>query len=162
MVTLASDPAGLESLPLRLMIVAIVAGLSIAPAAEALNALESRSFLQRCDFELEELVRASQAVLLEGSGSRRTVDVDLASDGALRVDAVMIGGEWGSPYMSSVVLELSSGRSLIRSANEPAVWLASSQLGRLEVRSDRFDVALAWELGDSGPVVVCEVMPWTS
>ena len=156
------DDNGLESLPLRLMIVAVVAGMSIAPAAEALKTLTSQSFLQRCEAELEGLIRSSQSVLMEGAGSSRMLGLNLASDGHVRVEMVAIGGERGSPYMACVMLHLSNGNSIIRSAIAPPVWLASSDLGRLEVASDRFDLSLTWSLHESGPVIVCEVVGWTS
>lgn len=159
---LRSDDAGLESLPLRLMIVAVVAGLSIAPAAGALQALQDRSFIHRCEIQMETLIGASQTVLMEGLGAKRTVDVNLFSDGSLRVTMVRIGDEWGSPYMASVLLELSSGRRLIRSATEPSVWLASDGLGQLATGSDRFRLALSWDIRDGRQMVRCEVLPWTS
>ena len=120
---LTRDDNGLESLPLRLMIVAVVAGMSIAPAAEALKTLTSQSFLQRCEAELEGLIRSSQSVLMEGAGSSRMLGLNLASDGHVRVEMVAIGGERGSPYMACVMLHLSNGNSIIRSAIAPPVWL---------------------------------------
>lgn len=160
--TLKTDDDGLESLPLRLMIVAVVAGLSIAPAAGALQALEDRSFLHRCEIQLETLVSASQAVLMEGLGAKRTVDLDLISDGGLRVTLVEIGDEWGGPYMASVAFELSSGRRLIRTAVEPPVWLASDGLRQLATDSNVFSLALSWDIHDGRQMVRCEVLPWTS
>lgn len=160
--SLRPDDAGLESLPLRLMIVAVVAGLSIAPAADALEALEDRSFLHRCDVELLRLISASQAVAMEGVGSNRTLGIDLATEGRLHVDRVAIGDAWGDPYMTSVVLDMSSGRRVIRSASEPFVWLASGDLDQLLVSSDRFWMLMACDVRDGRHVVVCEVAPWTS
>ena len=160
--TLACDGDALESLPLRLMIVAVVAGMSIAPAAEALKTLANQGFIQRCEAELDGLIRSSQSVLMEGSGSSRVLGLDFASEGSMYVEMVAIGGERGGPYMACVMLLLSNGNSIIRSATAPPVWLASSDLGRLEVRSERFDLSLTWELQDSGPVIICEVVGWTS
>lgn len=160
--TLGSDVRALESLPLRLMIIAIVAGLSIGPAASALHALEDRNFLHRCDIELHRLICASQAVAMEGVGSARTIEVDLSSDGRLRVASVSMGDEWGGPWMSSAVLELSSGRQVIRSASEPSVWIASADLDRMVVSSERFRAWLHCDLLDGRPLVICEVLPWTS
>lgn len=159
---LRSDDEALESLPLRLMIVAIVAGMSIGPAASALQALEDRNFLHRCEIELERLISASQAVAMEGTGSRRTVEVDLSSDGRLRVTRVMIGDAWGGPWMTSIALELSSGRRMIGSVDEPVVWLASHELDRLVVGSDRFDAMLSHDIRSGRQVAICEVLPWTS
>ena len=152
----------LESLPLRLMIVAIVAGMSIGPAASALQVLEDRSFVHRCEIELERLISASQAVAMEGTGSKRTVDVDLSSEGRLRVTRVMVGDAWGGPWMTSIVLEFSSGRRMIGSVDQPFVWLASLELDRLVVDSDRFDATLSHDFRSGRQVAICEVLPWTS
>ena len=144
------------------MIVAIVAGLSIGPAAGALHALEDRSFLHKCEIELQRLICTSQAVAMEGVGSSRVVDIDLSSNGRLRMISLTIGGERGDPWMASTVLELSSGRQMIRSASEPFVWIASTDLDQLVIGSTVFRALLHYDIVDGRSLVICEVLPWTS
>ena len=119
--TLALDRFALEALPLRLLIIAVVAGLSIVPASDALESLRTRTFLQRCEVQLEMVIRTSQMISLEGYGAARTVQLDFRSDGGLRMRSLTIGGGWGEPSMSSAVLELSSGSRLVRTALEPVL-----------------------------------------
>ncbi|MCJ7489039.1 MAG: hypothetical protein MUO87_02680 [Thermoplasmata archaeon] len=157
-----TDRNALEALPLRLLIVAVVAGLSVVPAAGALQTLQDRSFLDRCAVQVESIVNTAQVVSLEGFGSRRTIDLDFCSDGSLRMNRLGIGGCWTDPTLSSVVLELSSGRKLIRSADEPFVWLATGSHECLETSSPLFTLSLTASWLDGGPLVVCEVIPWTS
>ncbi|MCJ7490440.1 MAG: hypothetical protein MUO87_09965 [Thermoplasmata archaeon] len=160
--TIKTDRNALEALPLRLLIVAVVAGLSVVPAAGALQTLQDRSFLDRCAVQLESIVNTAQVVSLEGFGSRRTIDLDFRSDGSLRMDRLGIGGGWTDPTLSSVVLELSSGRKFIRSADEPFVWLATESHECLDTSSPLFTLSLTASRLDGGPLVVCEVIPWTS
>ena len=157
-----TDRNALEALPLRLLIVAVVAGLSVVPAANALQTLQDRSFLDRCAVQLESIVNTAQVISLEGFGSMRTIDLDFRSDGSLRMNRLGIGGCWAEPTLSSVVLELSSGRKLIRSADEPFVWLATGSHECLETSSPLFTLTLTASRLDGGPLVVCEVIPWTS
>jgi hypothetical protein len=151
-----------ETIPLRLMVVAVVAGLSVIPAADALQALKDRSFLDRCSIQMETIVATAQVVSLEGIGARRTVELDLRSEGDLRADVLRIGGCWMDPYMSSVVLELSSGRDIIRQAKEPFVWLASDSQGQFSTRSVLLRLCMTASEQDGQRLVVCEVVEWTS
>jgi hypothetical protein len=156
------DRRAVEAIPLRLLIVAVVACMSVVPAAGALQSLQDRSFLDRCTIQLETIVATAQVVALEGLGARRTVDVDLASEGPLRMSSLAIGGPWMDPHMSSAVLELSSGRRLIRQAEEPFAWLASESLDMLVVRSPVFELSLMASESEGEGLVLCEVVPWTS
>jgi hypothetical protein len=160
--TIAADRNAVEALPLRLLIVAVVAGLSVVPAASALQTLQDRSFVDRCVVQLEKIIHTAQVVAVEGLGSKRTLDIDLRSEGALRMTELVIGGPWMEPAMSSVVLELSSGRRLLSSAEEPFVWLAADSLEGLRSSSPRSTLVLTASESENGPLVVCEVLPWTS
>ena len=160
--TLLSDCHALEALPLRLLIIAVVACLSIVPASDALESLRSKAFLQRCETQLEMAVRTSQLISMEGYGAARTVQLDFRSEGDLRMRSVTMGGGWGEPSMSSVILELSSGSRLIRTAVEPAIWMATENGTGLTLQAEMFDLRLTSASIEQGPLVVCEAMPWTS
>ena len=160
--TLAFDRRALEALPLRLLVIAVVAGLSIIPASDALDSLKNRSFLQRCEMQLELTIRTSQMMSLEGYGAVRTVKLDFRSDGSLRMDSLTIGGAWGQPGMSSVIMELSSGNRLIRTSLEPVIWMASADGGELCVGSDMFALRLTVASSEAIPLILCEVLPWIS
>lgn len=159
---LRQDRRALEALPLRLLVIAVVAGLSVIPAAEALESLRDRTFLQRCELQLDTAIRTSQMIAMEGYGAVRTVQLDFRSDGKLRMASVTIGDGWGEPGMASIVLELSTGRRMIRTAMEPAVWITSETHQGLRVCSESFALRLTVAPHESVPIIVCEALPWTS
>lgn len=129
------DCRAVESLPLRLMIVAVVVGLSVLPAADALDTFRNRDLVRRAASELEELVAVAQVMAIQGPGNVRTLTVDLRGDGSLRFDQLVIGDSSGGPNMSSAVLRFANGAVMSRSALEPAVWLRSGSGEGLTVDS---------------------------
>lgn len=147
---------------MRLLIVAVVAGLSIAPASEALESLRDKAFVQRCELQLDLAVRTAQIVAVEGEGSVRTIHMDFQSDGDLGLASLTIGDGWGKPYMASLVLELTSGGRMIRTASEPVVWLASEDSHGIRMCTEVFDLRLTASGYGSVAMVICEVQPWTS
>jgi hypothetical protein len=159
---LVHDARALEALPLRLLVIAIAAGLSVVPAAEALESLRDRSFLQRCEIQLDAIIGTCQMISMEGYGAARTVSLDFRSEGRLRMASLMIGDSWGEPGMTSVVLELTSGGKMIRTISEPAVWLTSAGHEGLRIDSESFSLRLTVGFPGSVPVIVCEAETWIS
>jgi hypothetical protein len=154
----SEDNDALESLPLRLLIVAVVAALSVVPAAEALDALEDRGFLSRAGLMMDKVVHTAQMLSMQAPGASRTVEVDLSSDGSLRAVRLIIGDEPNGPSASALVLELSSGARIVRSAQDPPARM-SSPLGQgLEVGSERFCLRMVACLMDGAYVVSVEVL----
>lgn len=154
----AGDCAGLEGLPLKLMVVSVVAALSVLPAAEALDTLRDRAFADRCAIQLDQVVSLAQTVSLEGAGASRVLRLDFRSEGALSMQSMSIGGGAGDPFTASVVLELSSGMRLFRSADEPFVWMASEELGPVVVYSEDFDLRMTAARHEGVAFVKCEVL----
>ncbi|MDH3365384.1 MAG: hypothetical protein OEM29_05215 [Thermoplasmata archaeon] len=159
---LRHDNRALEALPLRLLVIAVAAGLSVIPAAEALESLRDRSFLQRCEVQLDIIIGTCQMVAMEGCGAARTIPLDFRSEGRLRMASITIGDGWAEPRMTSAVLEFTSGWRMIRTATEPAVWITSADLEGLSVSSQAFSLRLTVGLQGLVTVVICEVGPWTS
>ncbi len=156
------DEDALESLPLKLLVVSVVATMSIVPAAEALKSLENREFVSRCTSQIQSLIRTCQIMSVEGPGSARTVSLDLGSRGTLRMSGLEIGGAYGRPDMCSVVLELSSGAKIIATAEQPAVWICSEEGGGLVLRSCELDLRLSCVVAPGGVCIVARAGPWTS
>lgn len=154
----AGDCSGLEGLPLKLMIVSVVAALSVIPAADALDTLRDRAFADRCVLQLDQVVSIAQIVSMEGTGASRVLRLDFRSEGALSMQSLSIGGGAADPYMASVVMELSSGMRLIRSAEEPFVWMASEGLEAVTVNSAVFDLRMAASCHEGIGFVECEVL----
>lgn len=155
---LNADDRALESLPLRLMVVAAVAALSVAPAVEALDTVRDRDFVARAGLTLDRVVRTAQAVSLEGPGSVRTIDVDLSSEGSLRAARLSIGDCPNGSSACAVVLELSTGVKLVKLAQSPWAAMTSSAGGCLEVTSERFSLRMEAVLGRGACVVSVEVV----
>src|SRR5512137_3042702 len=112
--SITKDCSGLESLPLKLMIVAIVAALSILPAADALSTLKNRDFLQRAESQLARIAATAEGLAISGPGNVRTISVDLSSDGSTRFYQLVLGDDADGSNASALVLELSTGSRMIR------------------------------------------------
>lgn len=151
---LSRDEGALEALPLRLMIVAVVAAMSIAPAAEALEVLQDRDFVSRARLAMDRVVHTAQMLSMQGPGAARTVDMDLSSEGSLRALRLVVGDRPGGAYANAVVLELSSGGRLISLATDPAVDMCSVYLQGLRVDSERFSLRMEVRQAD-GALLVC-------
>lgn len=150
------DIRAVESIPLRLMIVAIVVGMSILPASEALNAFRNRDLVRRAAMELDEMIAVAQVMAIQGPGNVRTLTFDLRGDGSLRFDRLTIGDYAEGANISSVVLRFTNGAIMTRSALEPAVWLRSDAGGCLTVYHALFQLRLESVLDNGVFYIVAE------
>lgn len=155
--SLAWDCQAVESVPIKLVIVAVVVSLSVVPAAEALDVLRNRDLVRRAAMELEELVTVAQVMAIQGPGNVRTLSVDLRGDGSLRFDMLTIGDSGRGPNVSSAILRFTNGAIVTRSANEPPVWLRSASGGALIVDHPIFELRLESVLEHRVLSIVAEV-----
>lgn len=155
---LRNDPAGLESLPMRLMVVAVVVSMSVVPAAGALEAFQHREFLLRAGTQMDMIVAAAQILAVEGPGSARTLDVDLSTGGSLRMASIIIGDRPGGPNASAVVLRLSDGASMVRFASDPPVTLSGPAMSALVLTCPRFALRLSAHISGIDVIVIAEVV----
>lgn len=155
---ISSDERAVESFPLRLMVVAAVAAMSIVPAAEGLEALRDRDFLSRAELAVDKVVRTAQLLSMEGPGAARTFGLDLSSEGSISAVRLVIGDVPGGPYASAVVLELSSGAKLVGVAHDPPAAMTSPFDIGLVVASDRFSLAMEAVMSDGACVIRAEVV----
>lgn len=154
----SKDHDALESLPLRLLIIALVAGMSVVPAAQALEALEDRDFLSRAGIVMDKVVHTAQMLSMQGPGASRTVELDLSSGGSLRAVRLVVGDSPEGPYANVLVLELSSGAKMVRMALDPPVRMSSQFGAGLEVGSERFSLRLETHMADGPCIVLVEVV----
>jgi hypothetical protein len=143
MMSLRQDCSGLESLPLKLMIVAVVASLSIVPASEALDNLRVRDFARKAESQLDLIIGTAQVVGIEGPGSVRTLDLDLDGGTRLRFASLSMGDHRGGSNMSSVVLRFVGGGLAVRSASDPPVWMTGLDGEGLVIDTPRFKLTLS-------------------
>jgi len=153
-----ADDEALESLPMRLMVVAIAAAMSIVPAAEALETLQDRDFVSRARLTMDRIIGAAQVLSMQGPGAARTVDVDLSSQGGLRAVSLSVGDGPGGAYANALVLGLSSGASLVALAQEPSVAMSSETGATLVVSTDRFCLRMEARLVGDERIVSVEVV----
>lgn len=154
---LRHDCSALESIPLRLMIICVVASLSIVPAAEALETLKSRDYLRRVTLQLEQIVSAAEVVGVEGPGSARTISLDFTGGGSVRFQSLALGDRPGGPNSSSAVLTLSTGARIIRTASSPPTAIRSVQGSGLAMADSEAILRLSCQLENATWYVLVEV-----
>jgi hypothetical protein len=155
---LHDDRDGLESLPLKLMIVVIVASLSVIPAGQALEGFRNRDFVARAELALESIISTAQSLMIDGPGGVRTLHLDFEGAGHLKFELVLIGDSRGGPNMSAVVLRLAGGTSIIRTATEPEVWMKAPSGDSLIVTYPICDVRLSTQLSNRTAFVLAELI----
>jgi len=136
------DDRALEALPLRLMIVALVASMSVLPAAQALSGFEDREFMRRAEMQLDRLVTASQILTVQGPGNVRTLSLDFTSSGRLAFDRLRVGDRPDGPNASGVIVLLNNGARVTRLAMDPACTLCSKDGSVFVSTQPAFDLRL--------------------
>lgn len=155
---LVGDQDALESLPLKLLIVAIVASMSVIPAGEALDGLRDRDFVARAKLELETVISVAQTLMLDGPGGARTIHMDFEGGGSRAFALLTIGDERGGPNMSAAVLRMKSGASLVRTATGPEVWMMGRSHDSLVIDEPRCDLRLSTQLTNRTAYVLVELV----
>jgi hypothetical protein len=157
MMSLRDDRSGLESLPLKLMIVAVVASLSIIPASEALDSLRTRDFARKAGLQLDLIIGTAQVVGIEGPGSVRTLDLDFDGGTRTRFASLSMGDHRGGANMSSVVLRFVGGGSTVHSASNPSVWMTGLDGKSLVIDTPRFKLTMSCILANRTCSILLEV-----
>jgi len=147
----------LESVPLRLMIICVVAALSVVPAAEGLQEMKSRDFLRRATLELERTISAAEVVGVEGPGSVRTVALDFTGGVSQRFLSLSVGDRQGGPNESTIIMKLTSGATVLKSASEPPACLRSSAGESLVITDPEPTIRLSCQLENCSWFVLVEV-----
>ena len=140
------------------MIVAIVASLSIVPAADALQNLKNKEFLTRAEVQLEMIISAAQTLAIEGPGGIQTIEIDFASDGSIKFERITIGDAKGGPNMSSVVLAFSNGGRMTKTALDPPVWMTSLSNRELTIASSTFTLRMTADLEGRNEFLLVEMV----
>lgn len=151
-----TDCHGLESLPLKLMIVVVVASLSIIPASEALDNLRNKDFANRLELQLDNIVSAAQLLAIGGPGGARTIELDFTSDGKIGFERMVIGDGAGGANMSSVVLRFTNGAVMIKTCSDPPVWMKAKDDHGLVIESPRSELRMSAEIDGRAPYILVE------
>jgi hypothetical protein len=153
---LRTDCHGLESLPLKLMIVSVIASLSIVPASEALDNLRNKDFANRLELQLDNIVSAAQLLAIGGPGGARTMKLDFTSDGKIGFERMVIGDGAGRANMSSIVLKFTNGAVMIKTCSDPPVWMKDRDGHGLVIESPRSELRMSAEIDGRAPYILVE------
>jgi hypothetical protein len=152
------DDRALESIPLKLIVVAVVASMSVLPAAKAFAGLESHEFVRRAEIQLDRLVTASEILTVQGPGNVRTLDLDFSSDSDLAFQKFMIGDRPGGPNESCAMLILSNGGVMTRLASNPYCTICSTDRGPFHSYEACFSIRMTSAFENRTTVVLVEMV----
>jgi len=152
--TVRWDSEGLESIPLKLIIVAVVATMSVLPAAQALSGLESRDFVRRAGVQMDRLATLSQVLTVQGPGNVRTVDLDFSSESRLAFEQFMFGDEPRGANESRVMLVLNNGGIIVRLASEPPCTICAEDRGPFVSNQATFSIRMTSVFEDNRTIVL--------
>ena len=152
------DASALESVPLKLIIVAAVATMSVLPAAQALAGLENREFARRAEVQLDLIVTTAQVLTVQGPGNVRTINLDFMSDGSLQLDRILVGGPAGGVNSSSVRLVLNNGAVMTRIAQDPTCAICSPSMTGLVLYQASMELRMAAVLENRTTLIIVEAL----
>jgi len=101
-----SDGAGIEGLPLQLLIVAIVMGITVPVVYAGLDAYDHGQVQRRIEGELLRLTHAAQQYSIAGGGAE-TLALDLRGGSFTSLEYVWIGDRPGGPFTNVVRYRIS-------------------------------------------------------
>lgn len=153
---LRNDQRAVEAIPLRLMIVAVVAALSVLPAASALEALKSREFLARAAHQLDDIAGTAEVLLIEGPGSVRTMSFDFSSSGRIGFRSLVVGDASEGTNSSSIVLMLTNGGTMVRTVAGEGIGISARDGTALRLLSERFDLRMSVQFEKGVPWILAE------
>ena len=153
-----ADCRGLESLPLKLSIIAVVALLSIVPASQALDNLRNKDFVNRAELQLSAIISAAQSLTIGGPGGARTIALDFTNHGSVAFERMVIGGSRGEANMSSVVLKFTNGAVMVTTCSDPPVWMRGTDGHGLAVELPKLDLKMSAQMDGRTEYILVEVV----
>lgn len=159
---LRDDASALESIPLKLAIVAVVVALSIVPAADALESMRNKDFVSRAELQIEQIAHAAELVAMEGPGSARTLALDFSSGGSVGFFRLTVGDSDGGAAMNCIALKLSTGAYLTSMVDDPPAWLRGPSDDGVEVFDPVFELRMENRLDGTSGYILVEAGQWTS
>jgi type II secretory pathway pseudopilin PulG len=134
-------------LPLRLLVSAIVVGVTAPAVVSGLSAVETAQASERAAAAVDALVRAAQDFYLAGGGAQ-AIPVDLGGGVTVRVESVTIGDAPGGPRATTAAYTL-SGQPPVFLRTDPPVPMAGDA-GPLRLGAGAHVVRVSFE--GQGPV----------
>ncbi len=144
--SLRGDRRGIEGLPLQLLIVAVVAGITAPVVYAGLATYDRGQVESRVRGEVLRLTRAAQQYLIAGGGAE-TLSLDLRGGTFTSVLYVTIGDAVGGPLASTVRYRLSGDTEETILVEKPTVPMAGPDDKPLSLLAGVYDLHLE-VLGD--------------
>lgn len=147
---ISRDEAGVEGIPLKLIIVMVIVAITVPVAWKGLESYDRSQTETNLVMEIDFLVAHIKQVYLSGMGNARDVDVDFSGGLVTSVERIEIGDSEDGVW-SSIRYKLGHENSrfvLIKNPNIPIARVNEDDVGplvvgpgrhtlRLETRSDR-------------------------
>ena len=137
---LSCDCRGIEGVPIKLLIVAIVLAITVPLIFSALRGFDRARVEQDLEAELEEFVSMVQVIYTSGPGNSVTIEFDIPGGAFTRVETVSFGDVPGGS-MSSVIRYRLQGRAeswmVLENPNVPMTGLDNVPL---EVASGHYEI----------------------
>lgn len=134
------DRRGIEGLPLQLLIVAVVAGITAPAVYAGLDVYDRGQVESRVRGELLRLTGAAQQYRIAGGGSE-TLDLDLRGGYFTAMERVAIGDRAGSPLQSTVRYRIGGDdRTIV--VERPSVPMAGPDGEALALMAGRVSIRL--------------------
>ena len=149
---LPRDEGGIEGLPLQLLIVAIVAGITAPLVYAGLDAYDRGEVARRVEGEVLRLTRAAQQYAVAGGGGETFV-LDFHNGLFVSVLYVWIGDGAGGPFANVVRYRIAGEGERAVLVERPAVSMAGPDVKTLALAAGRYELHLE-VLGDSVVVSV--------
>ncbi len=138
--SLSCDPEGIEGVPIKLLVVAIVLAITVPLIFSALRSYDHARVEQGLEAELDEFVTMVQTIYVSGPGNGVTMEIDIPSGTFSRVETISFGDVLGGS-MSSVIRYRLQGRAesllVLKNPNVPMTGIDNSSL---EIASGHYEI----------------------
>jgi hypothetical protein len=149
------DSAGLEGLPLKLVIVAVIVGISTPIVYSGLHTYEKGKLDVQLRAEVGALADIARLVFSGGPGNAQIIEVDLSGGATSHVDYVLVGDVEGGAYQCCIRYRVKGSPEQSYLVEGPNVPLMSSAGAALKLLEGRHNVNL--ECKGSGASMYVEV-----
>jgi|SRR5437867_1466513 len=134
-------------LPLRVLVSAVVVGLTVPAILSGLSAYEAGQISVRVEQGIDVIVRAAEDFYLAGGGAQ-TIRVDLDGGATIHVEYVLLGDAAGGPRATTASYKL-TGQPVVFIRSNPPVPMEGEE-GPLRLGPGRHTVRVSFE--GEGPV----------
>lgn len=137
---------GIEGVPLKLMIVAIILAITVPLIFSSLRAYDFSRVEQELIAELDEFVATVRMIYTSGPGNSALIMFDVPEGSFAKVECVRMGDALGGTMSSVVGHQLRGRQEVLRLIENPNVPLTSSDNDTLELLMGHHEIRAECEL----------------